>query len=167
MLTRLYLACLLTSDGVTFPAGAVRDPVPLPPNLKVTGSLRPPPLADYPNLPFSLPCSAGVTHNTVVLLLCGTAWVAQTPTPVPFFNLVSSVPHPLSLQRRSSLIRRAVAGTDWWWGQGAAGLWSPEMLGEAVGWGVERISAGARGDWTADGPRMMASVCLPVSFYLH
>lgn len=73
---------------------------------------RQPPPPPPANSPFSPPCSAEATRNTVALLHCGTAWVAKPVTPVPFLNLVSSVPHPLSLQRRSSLIREAVAGTD-------------------------------------------------------
>lgn len=160
MLTRLYLACLLTSDGVTFPAGAVSDPVPLPLNLKVTAASTPSSPWLPPNSPYSL-LHTVLQKQPTTMLPCGTAWVAKTPTPVPPFNPVSSVPpSPLSLQQRSSLIRETVAVTDWWCGQGAAGLWPFEMLGEAVGWGVERISAGARGRWTGDYPRVIAFVCL-------
>lgn len=56
----------------------------------------PPPLADSPppspDSPFSLPCSAEAAHYIIALLHCGAAWVVKTPTPVPFFNPVSSVP---------------------------------------------------------------------------
>lgn len=125
------------------------------------------PAASTPSSPWLPTNSPSSLLHTVLqkqpttTLPCGTAWVAKTPTPVPPFNPVSSVPpSPLSLQQRSSLIRETVAITDWWCGQGAAGLWSFGMLGEAVGWGVERISAGATGHWTADYPRVIAFVCL-------
>lgn len=125
-----------------------------------------PPPPDFP-LTHPTPLYTVLQKQPTTMLPCGTAWVAKTATPVPPFNPVSSVPpSPLSLQQRSSLIRDTVAVTDWWCGQGAADLWSFEMLGEAVGWGVERISAGARGHWTVGYPRVIAFVCLFSDLFL-
>lgn len=118
-------------------------------------TLLPPPL----NL-FLLPllnCSPGpamVWHCGIVAPHGWSKHQHLSPFPAPYPLSLS----PLSLRHRSSLIRGAGAGTDWWCGQGAAGLWRLEMLGETVGWGAEQISAGARGDWTEVCPRVIASL---------
>lgn len=132
------------------------DPAPLPLNLKVTAPPSHPPLpsSPLPSRPLEpQPQPAMVWHCGI---MASHGWPEHqhlSPFAAPYPLSLS----PLSLRHRSSLIRGAGAGTDWWCGQGATGLWRLEMLGETVGWGAEQISAGARGDWTAACPRVIAS----------
>lgn len=77
----------------------------------------------HANASFSPSWTTAPACHSVALWHHGTTWVVKTPAPVPFFLSV----YPLSLsplsppRHRSSLIRGARVGTDWWCEQGAPG----------------------------------------------